>query len=141
MHVPTRRELAVLSVRRALGVALVLELFYIVAPLLWDIEPLSAASVLAIIVVSFVGVWLGIAFSYVAPMPAEKGLPRVIRTVLLTVPALGIGIAIQLLVAGPQGERAYHIMFALAAWLGSGFIREEDDEADGEVSREEADET
>ncbi|MFW5911587.1 MAG: hypothetical protein ACOCSD_04095 [Halolamina sp.] len=131
MHLPSRRALLVKSTRRALGVALGLQLFYLIAPSLWPVPPLTVGSVVAIVVVSFLGVWLGVVFSYVAPRPVEKGLPRVIRTALLTVPAMGIGIAIQLVVAGPQGSRAYHVMFALAAWLGSGFIRQEADDADG----------
>lgn len=137
MHLPSRRELLVQSTRRALAVALGLQLFYVVAPSLWPVPPLTVGSVLAIVVVSFLGVWLGVVFSYVAPRPAEKGIPRVIRTALLTVPAMGIGIAIQLIVAGPQGGRAYHVMFALAAWLGSGFIREEEDDEAGDDDADE----
>lgn len=136
MHLPSRRALLVQSTRRALAVALGLQLFYVVAPSIWPVPPLTVGSILAIVVVSFLGVWLGVLFSYVAPRPAEKGIPRVIRTALLTVPAMGIGIAIQLVIAGPQGGRAYHVMFALAAWLGSGFIREEDDEADDDPEDE-----
>lgn len=128
MERPPPKTLALRAVRRALGIAVFLELFYLAAPSVWDIPPLAGRDVVLILVVSFLGVALGVAFSFFAPLPAEKGLPRVIRTVLLTIPALGIGIAIQLAVEGPQGARAFHVMFALAAWLGSGFVREGEDE-------------
>lgn len=126
MDRPPLRTLVILSVRRTLGVALFLDLFYVAATHVWGLPALEAADVLAILVVVFLGVWLGIGFSFVAPLPAEKGTPRVVRTLLLTVPAIGIGVAIQLLVEGPQGDRAFHVMFALAAWLGSTFVREGD---------------
>lgn len=132
MQGPTRRELPVLVIRRTLGVALALDVFYLVAALVWDLPPLTAGDVLDILAVVFLGVLLGVGFSYLAPVPERKGLPRVIRTLLLTVPAIGIGIAVQVVLGGPAAERAYFIMFALAAWLGSLFVREEDegDEAD-----------
>ena len=83
------------------------------------------------------GVVLGIAFSFASPLPRETGMPRMIRTALIAIPALGIGIALQLLIEGPQGDRAYYAMFALAAWLGSTFITE--DETDEEEGADAAD--
>ena len=56
---------------------------------------------------------------------------------LIAIPALGIGIALQLFIEGPQGDRAYYAMFALAAWLGSTFITE--DETDEEEGADAAD--
>jgi len=125
MRNPPLRSLALRAVRRTLAISVFLYAFYIVAPFLWEIPPLTTTDVVAILVIVFFGVWVGIGFSFFSPLPSEKGLPRAIRTALLAIPTLGIGIFIQLLVAGPDADRAFYVMFALAAWLGSGFVKEE----------------
>lgn len=130
MQSPGRAELALLSVRRALGISLFLYAFYIVAFFVWDMPPLTGRDVLVILGVVFLGVWLGIGFSTVWPLPNERGFQRVLRTVLLTIPALGFGIAIYIFLEGAEGQRAYYIMFALGAWLGSLFIRDDESETD-----------
>ncbi|WP_254543690.1 hypothetical protein [Halomarina pelagica] len=123
-RVPPRRTLALLVVRRTLGVSAFVSLFYVAAYYLWD-QPFPTPLDLAVIfLLVLAGTLLGVAFSRAWPLPAERGLPRVIRTVLLAVPALGIGIALQVLLAGAVADRAYYVVFGLSAWLGSTFIRE-----------------
>lgn len=130
MQSPGPKQLLLLSVRRALGISLFLYAFYIAAYLVWDMPPLTGRDVLAILGVVYLGVWLGIGFSTVWPYPNERGFQRVLRTVLLTVPAMGFGIAIYIFLEGAEGQRAYYIMFALGAWLGSNFIRENGDDTE-----------
>lgn len=126
------RELGIRMIRRTLGISLALYVFYLIAPVFWNIPPLSTRDVLAILAVVFLGVVLGVSFSTAWPLPERTGLPRVFRTIVLTIPALGIGIAIHVTIEGAQGSRAYYIMFALAAWLASDFIRENDDPSTSE---------
>lgn len=123
------RELLVWAIRRSLGISVALFAFYLVVPFLWNVPPLSTRDVLAILAVCFVGVWLGIGFSTVWPVPREQGLPRVFRTVVLTIPALGIGMAVHVTIEGAEGARAFYVMFALAAWLGSLYIEGDEPEA------------
>lgn len=117
------RSLLVWIARRTLGISLALFLFYLVVPSFWEIPPLSTRDVLAILAVVFLGVLLGVGFSRVWPLPPETGLPRVFRTIVLTTPALGIGMAIHVTIEGAEGSRAYWVIFALAAWLGSKWLR------------------
>lgn len=127
---PDSQELLVWAIRRSLGISLALFAFYLVTPFVWDIPPLATLDVLAILAVTFAGVWLGIGFSTVWPLPAERGLPRAFRTVVLTIPALGIGLAIHVTIEGAEGSRAFYVMFALAAWLGSLYIEADEPESD-----------
>jgi len=53
----------------------------------------------------------------------------VLRTALLVIPALGLGIGIQVLLQGPQATQAIYLIFAFAAWFGSGHIMREHIEA------------
>lgn len=126
MQIPEPRRFALLATRRVLGVAAFLYLFYVGAHYAWGLPFPTPRELLAILLVVVLGVGLGVAFSRVWPLPERKGWPRAIRTALLTIPALGIGIFIQVTLVGPQPGRAYYAMFALAAWLGSGFIEEEE---------------
>lgn len=130
MERPGPRKLALLSARRAFGIAFVLDVFYIGASVAWDMPAPSLPVLVAILVVVSLGVCLGVAFSHVWPLPYRTGWPRVIRTILLTVPAIGFGLAVHLTVGGPDAGRAYWIIFALGAWLGSTFIREEESDVD-----------
>lgn len=121
---PDTDRLVLLSFRRALGVSAFLMVVYVTLALLTDypmLGPEDAATILG--VVTF-GTALGVAFSFVAPLPADMGLARVIRTTLLLVPALGIGVALQIFLKGAQSNMAIYAIFALAAWLGSMFVRE-----------------
>ena len=129
MHRPEPRELVLLSIRRALGVSFVLYLLYLGLYFLGDYPFLTPTAVVTILVLVFAGTWFGIAFSALSPLPAEQGIPRIIRTVLLTIPALGIGVALQIFIAGARSDMAIYAIFALAAWLGSTFIREEEEDS------------
>lgn len=131
MDRPDDRDLVLLAIRRVIGLWAGLSVFYLAGYYLLGYPFPGPADVLAILVVVALGVPLGVGFSFTSPLPHETGLPRIIRTALIVVPALGIGIALQLIIAGPQGERAYYAMFALAAWLGSTFVTESPHEDDG----------
>ena len=137
MNRPGNLELALLAVRRVIGLWAGLSVFYLAGYYFLGYPFPTPRDVLAILVVLALGVVLGIAFSFASPLPRETGMPRMIRTALIAIPALGIGIALQLLIEGPQGDRAYYAMFALAAWLGSTFITE--DETDEEEGADAAD--
>lgn len=128
MDRPDNRELTLLAVRRAVGISAGLSVFYLAGYYVYDWPFPAPGDVLAIFAVVSLGVALGVGFSFASPLPRETGLPRIIRTGLIVIPALGIGIALQLLIEGPRGDRAYYAMFALAAWLGSTFVTESADE-------------
>lgn len=132
-----RTELLLWIARRTLGISLVLYVFYLIAPSVWPVPPLTGQDTVAIMAVVFLGVLLGVAFSTVWPVPAEKGLPRVLRTAVLSLPALGIGMAVQVTIEGAESSRAYFVMFALAAWLGSTWLvaspPAEDEEEDDDL--------
>lgn len=121
---PDTDRLVLLSIRRTLGVSALLYLVYVGLYAFTDYPFLGPGDVVTILGLVFAGTWLGIAFSFVAPLPAEIGVPRVIRTILLLVPALGIGVALQILIKGAESNMAIYAIFALAAWLGSTFVRE-----------------
>lgn len=129
---PDRTELPLWIARRTLGISLVLYVFYLVVPSFWAVPPLTGEATLAIMTVVFLGVLLGVAFSRVWPVPAEKGLPRVLRTVVLSFPALGIGMSLQVTIEGAEPSRAYFVMFALAAWLGSAWLVADPVEEEGD---------
>ncbi|WP_101297130.1 hypothetical protein [Halegenticoccus soli] len=136
MYRPPLPELALLSIRRTLGVSLVLYAFYLGLHYLSGYPFLTPTDVVTVLALVFAGTWLGIGFSLVAPLPEERGLPRVVRTILLTVPALGIGVALQIFLKGARSDMALYAIFALAAWLGSTFVREEgSDESHGGTLR------
>jgi hypothetical protein len=136
MNRPDNTELALLAVRRAIGLWAGLSVFYLAGYYLLGYPFPTPVDLVAILVVVCLGVGLGVAFSFASPLPRETGLPRVVRTALIAIPALGIGIALQLFIEGVEGDRAYYAMFALAAWLGSTFVTEDetDDEEGADAS-------
>ena len=128
MNRPGNLELVFLAVRRVIGLWAGLSVFYLAGYYFLGYPFPTPRDIVAILVVVALGVVLGVAFSFASPLPRETGMPRMVRTALIAVPALGIGIALQLLIEGPQGDRAYYAMFALAAWLGSTFVTEDETE-------------
>ncbi len=68
------------------------------------------------------GSLLGLVFSRFWPLPPKAGLERVIRTVLLVIPAVGFGLGLQIALQGPNPTQALYLVFALSAWLSSGLI-------------------
>ena len=128
MRRPDLPTLALLSVRRALGVSVVLYGFYLGLHYLSGYPFLAPADVLTILGLVFAGTLFGVAFSFASPLPEAGGLPRVIRTALLVIPALGIGVILQVLIEGARSDMAIYAVFALAAWLGSTFVRENGDD-------------
>lgn len=113
-------------VKKALGIALVLELFYVFGHLLFDWPFPTSLVMIQIIIVVFLGVALGVIFSRYWPIPRKKGFERILRTFLLVVPALGLGIGLQILLQGPLATQGLYLIFAFSSWLGSGhFIKKE----------------
>lgn len=135
---PDPPRLVLLTVRRALGVSVALYAFYIALHYLSGYPFLAPADVLLILGLVFAGTAFGVAFSFASPLLADRGIPRVVRTALLTIPAFGIGVVLQVVIEGARSDMAIYAIFALAAWLGSTFVRESDesDGGDGEEERE-----
>lgn len=108
--------------RKTLGLTLFLELFYIVGYYLFQWPYPTPAVLLQLFIISGLGISLGIIFSRLWPLPPQAGFERIIRTFLLAVPALGLGVGLQVLLQGRTPTQALYLIFALAAWLGSGMI-------------------
>jgi hypothetical protein len=108
--------------RTTLGVSLFFFVFYIAGHYVFGFPFPAPLDLLQIFFVAFSGVLLGVAFSRVWPLPPRVGFERIVRVFLLMAPALGLGLALHVLLQGPQAERALYLIFALAAWLGSGYI-------------------
>ncbi|WP_235162490.1 MULTISPECIES: hypothetical protein [Sediminibacillus] len=110
--------------RKAIGITLFLELFYLIGSYALDWPFPTPLVLIQLFVVTVWGVLLGIAFSRIWPLPSHKGFERIFRTFLVVIPALGLGMGLQVLLQGAQATQAIYLIFALSAWLGSGhFIR------------------
>jgi hypothetical protein len=109
-------------VRRALGLTLIVDLFYLIGHYLaaWPFPDWLVLLQIAVII--FLGTALGVIFSKLWPIPPKKGFERILRTLLIVIPALGIGVVLQLLLQGGTATQAIYIIFALASWLASGFF-------------------
>lgn len=105
--------------RKVLGISLFLQLFYIVGHYLAEWPFPDPFVFFQIITVVGMGVALGVIFSRIWPISPELGFERIVRTLLISIPAVGIGMGLQLLLQGPQPTQAIYLIFALAAWLGS----------------------
>jgi len=111
--------------KNVLGMLLFLELFYLIGYYILSWPFPAPIVVIQLLIVIALGMALGTIFSYFWPLTSAKGFERVIRTLLLTIPALGLGIGLQVLLQGNQATQAIYLIFALAAWLGSGrFVRQ-----------------
>ena len=124
-------------IRKALGIGLFLELFYIIGNYFTtrmadrgetvEVWPFPTPLVFFQILITVgLGVALGSVFSRFWPLPPNKGFERIIRTMLIVIPSLGLGVGLQMLLQGPGATQAIYLIFALSAWLGSGhFVRQE----------------
>lgn len=113
-------------VRRALGLTLIVDVFYLIGHYLANWPFPDWLVLLQIAVVIFLGTALGVIFAKLWPIPPQKGFERILRTLLIVIPALGIGVVLQLLLQGGTATQAIYIIFALASWLASGyFVRTE----------------
>lgn len=108
------------AIRKTLGLALFLQLFYVIGSYLGGWPFPHPGTFLQLLIVSGLGISLGAIFSKVWPLPPNKGIERVARTLLLTIPALGLGIGLQVLLQGSSPTQALYLIFSLASWLGSG---------------------
>ncbi|UOQ84347.1 hypothetical protein [Gracilibacillus salinarum] len=111
--------------QKVIGITFFLELFYLTGHYLMAWPFPTPLILVQLFVVSGLGVVLGVVFSRIWPLPLEKGFERIIRTFLIVIPSLGLGMGLQVLLQGTQPTQAIYLLFALAAWLGSGrFVRE-----------------
>ncbi|GAA0502711.1 hypothetical protein GCM10008986_32910 [Salinibacillus aidingensis] len=118
-------HLNILAVKKVLGITLFVELFYLIGHYMSGWPFPTPVVILQILIVVATGVAIGVLFSRIWPLPDKKGFERIARTLLIMIPALGIGIGMQLLLQGQYATQALYLIFALSAWLGSGhFIRE-----------------
>ncbi|MCP8617224.1 hypothetical protein [Salirhabdus salicampi] len=119
--------LNLLVIRKVFGIALFLELFYLIGAYMAEWPFPTPAIIMQILTVVSLGVALGVIFSKIWPLPIKKGIERIIRTFLLVIPALGIGVGLQILLQGQSATQAIYLMFALSAWLGSGhFVKRQE---------------
>ncbi len=113
------------DLRKVLRISLFLQIFYLTGNFLgyWPFP--SPLTIVQILVVVGLGVSLGANFSKLWPISPKPGFERVIRTFLIVIPALGLGVGLQVLLQGAQARVALYLIFALAAWLGSDrFVKE-----------------
>jgi hypothetical protein len=110
----------VLVYKKILGITLFIEFFYLIGHYMseWPFPTPLVIVQIAAVVAS--GVALGVIFSRLWPLPSNKGFERIFRTFLIVVPALGLGIGLQILLQGQQATQALYLIFALSAWIGSG---------------------
>lgn len=112
--------------KRMLGIALFVELFYVLGHYMAGWTFPSPWVIVQMVTSVALGVGLGVGFSKIWPISPKPGFERIVRTLLLVIPALGIGIGLQVLMQGNQAQQAIYLIFAVAAWLGSGhFVRRE----------------
>ncbi|SET99642.1 hypothetical protein SAMN05421676_11388 [Salinibacillus kushneri] len=117
-------HLNLLAIKKVLGITLFVELFYLIGHYMSGWPFPTPAVILQLLIVVATGVATGVVFSRVWPLPDKKGFERIARTLLIMVPALGLGIGMQLLLQGQYATQALYLIFALSTWLGSGhFIR------------------
>ncbi len=115
-----------LAVKKVVGITLFIEIFYLIGHYTSGWPFPTPKIILQFIIVISTGVALGVIFSRLWPLPQKKGFERIFRTFLIVVPALGLGIGMQLLLQGQYATQALYLIFALSAWLGSGhFIKSE----------------
>lgn len=112
-------------VRKALGITLFLELFYLIGHYMSGWPFPGPLVIFQIVIVVFMGAALGVYFSRIWPLSPKPGFERIIRTFLIVIPALGLGVGLQVLLQGNIADQGIFLIFALSAWLGSGhFIRQ-----------------
>ncbi len=120
------QTLALLLLRRMLGFSLAFFLFYTVGSYLLGWPFPTPADLLQIALTVAVGLVIGTLFGYFWPLPEKVGFERIVRTLLVVIPALGIGLFLQAFLQGAQGRMALYLICALTAWLSSGFIRKQE---------------
>lgn len=117
------------TVQRVIGITLFLEIFYLSGHYIREWPFPTPIILMQLLVVSGLGVALGVCFSKIWPLPLHKGFERIFRTFLIIIPSLGLGMGLQILLQGAYATQAIYLLFALAAWIGSGqFIKVEDSE-------------
>lgn len=121
-----QKYLDVRVVYKAIKVALIIELFYLIGYYAFEWPYPTPLAILQIIITVFLGFALGVIFSKLWLLPPHKGFERIFRTFMIVIPSLGIGIGLQVLLQGTQATQAIYLIFALSSWLGSGhFVRTE----------------
>ncbi|ENH95837.1 hypothetical protein J416_14031 [Gracilibacillus halophilus YIM-C55.5] len=124
--------------QKIVGITLFLEIFYVIGHYLMEWPFPTPVVLLQLFVTSGLGVMLGVCFSRLWPLPHEKGFERILRTFFIVIPSLGFGMALQVTLQGAEATQAIYLIFACAAWLGSGrFVRQTDERKDGIATTEE----
>ncbi|MDX8047551.1 hypothetical protein SH601_16415 [Gracilibacillus sp. S3-1-1] len=114
------------TLQKVIGITLFLEIFYLIGHYLLDWPFPTPLVFLQLFVVSGLGVALGVIFSRIWPLPLEKGFERIFRTFLIVIPSFGFGMGLQVILQGIHATQAIYLIFAFAAWIGSGrFVRDE----------------
>lgn len=108
--------------RRILGLMAFFFVFYLVGHYLWGLSFPTPGTLLQIATAILLGSMLGLVFSRIWPLPPKAGLERIIRTLLLVIPSLGFGLALQLILQGPSPSQALYLIFTASAWLSSSMI-------------------
>ncbi len=112
--------------QKVIGITLFLEIFYLTGHYLMQWPFPTPIVFVQLLVVSGMGVAIGVFFSRIWPLPFEKGFERIFRTFLIAIPALGFGMGLQVILQGAHATQAIYLIFAFAAWIGSSrFVREE----------------
>lgn len=83
--------------RKALGIAFFLELFYLVGHYLASWPFPTPLVIFQIAITVGLGVALGVVYSKIWPLTSKVGFERIIRTLLIVIPSLGLGIGLQVL--------------------------------------------
>ncbi|MFD2639364.1 hypothetical protein [Piscibacillus salipiscarius] len=117
------------TVQRAIGITLFLEIFYLSGHYIMEWPFPTPLILMQLLVVSSLGVALGVCFSKIWPLPLHKGFERIFRTFLIVIPSLGLGMGLHVLLQGANATQAIYLIFALAAWIGSGqFVKAEEEQ-------------
>jgi hypothetical protein len=114
------------AIRKVVTITFFLQLFYLIGFYFFQWPFPTPLVIIQILITVTLGVGLGVVFSKIWPLAPKPGLERVMRTFMVVIPAIGLGVGVQLLLQGKNATQGIYMIFALSAWLGSGhFIRKE----------------
>jgi len=123
-------------VRRALGISFFVDLFYLAGHYIWGWDFPTPVVLAQILITVTLGLIIGAIFAKIWPIPRQKGFERVIRTLLISIPAVGLGFGVNFILQGLVLTHALWMIFAVSAWLGSGiFMRTVEQEREEQERR------
>ena len=121
--------------RRALGISFFIDLFYLIGHYIWAWPFPTPPVILQIFITVTLGLTVGGLFSKIWPIPRQKGFERVVRTLLISIPAVGLGFGVNFILQGMVFTHALWMVFAISAWLGSGMIMRTEEQEREEMER------